>query len=50
MYDNLLEHGALREITRGNNGHYRAGKGWNACTGLGSPDGATFARHVSPER
>jgi kumamolisin len=27
----------LREITRGNNGFYHAGPGWNACTGLGSP-------------
>ncbi len=27
----------LREITRGNNGYYHAGPGWNACTGLGSP-------------
>jgi len=28
---------ALCEITEGNNGFYRAGPGWNACTGLGSP-------------
>lgn len=27
----------LREITEGNNGYYHAGRGWNACTGLGSP-------------
>jgi kumamolisin len=27
----------LREITEGNNGFYQAGRGWNACTGLGSP-------------
>lgn len=27
----------LREITEGNNGFYHAGRGWNACTGLGSP-------------
>jgi kumamolisin len=30
--------GILREITRGNNGFYHAGPGWNACTGLGSPN------------
>jgi kumamolisin len=29
----------LNEITTGNNGSYAAGPGWNACTGLGSPDG-----------
>ena len=28
---------ALRDITRGNNGAYRASRGWDACTGLGSP-------------
>jgi kumamolisin len=27
----------LREITKGDNGFYQAGPGWNACTGLGSP-------------
>lgn len=30
---------AFRDITKGNNGHYRAGVGWDACTGLGSPNG-----------
>ena len=30
---------AMHEITVGNNGAYSAGPGWNACTGLGSPDG-----------
>jgi kumamolisin len=27
----------LRDITSGNNGAYKAGKGWDACTGLGVP-------------
>jgi kumamolisin len=31
---------ALRDITSGSNGAYKAGKGWDACTGLGSPNGA----------
>jgi kumamolisin len=30
---------ALRDITSGNNGSYKAGTGWDACTGLGSPNG-----------
>lgn len=38
-YPNLLQSQALREITSGNNGAYNAGSGWNACTGLGTPDG-----------
>jgi kumamolisin len=36
----LYAHGVLRDITSGNNGAYAAGPGWDACTGLGSPDGA----------
>jgi kumamolisin len=29
----------FRDITSGSNGAYSAGPGWDACTGLGSPDG-----------
>jgi kumamolisin len=29
----------FRDVTSGNNGSYSAGAGWDACTGLGSPDG-----------
>jgi len=29
----------LRDVTQGTNGAYRAGPGWDACTGLGVPDG-----------
>jgi kumamolisin len=29
----------FRDITSGTNGAYRAGPGWDACTGLGTPDG-----------
>ena len=32
----------FRDITQGSNGAYKAGKGWDACTGWGSLDGATF--------
>ncbi|HTV26963.1 MAG TPA: S53 family serine peptidase [Xanthobacteraceae bacterium] len=32
--------GVLNDITVGNNGAYRAGPGWDACTGFGSPDGS----------
>ncbi len=30
---------AFRDITSGNNGAYKAGPGWDPCTGLGSPVG-----------
>jgi kumamolisin len=31
--------GVLNDVVLGNNGAYRAGPGWDACTGFGSPDG-----------
>lgn len=33
---------ALRDITSGNNGDYDAAVGWDACTGLGSPNGTAL--------
>jgi kumamolisin len=35
--------GALRDITTGNNGDFSATVGWDACTGLGSPNGGQVA-------
>jgi kumamolisin len=32
----------FRDITSGSNGAYAAGPGWDACTGLGSPEGSTL--------
>jgi kumamolisin len=34
---------ALRDITQGNNGDFAASQGWDACTGLGSPNGHQIA-------
>ncbi|MEA2302040.1 MAG: kumamolisin [Solirubrobacteraceae bacterium] len=39
---------AFRDITSGNNGAYQARTGWDACTGLGSPDGALVAQALAP--
>jgi kumamolisin len=36
----------FRDITQGNNGAYMAGPGWDACTGLGVPDGAALAARL----
>ena len=33
----------LRDVTSGNNGDFEAAAGWDACTGLGSPNGASLA-------
>ena len=38
--------GALNDITQGNNGDFAATAGWDACTGLGSPNGAKVAAVV----
>jgi kumamolisin len=38
---------ALHDITSGNNGAYTAGPGWDACTGLGSPDGQLLLTALS---
>jgi kumamolisin len=39
----LLGSTAFRDITSGTNGTYKAGVGWDACTGLGSPVGNVLA-------
>jgi kumamolisin len=43
----LLGSAAFRDITSGNNGSYSAGPGWDACTGLGSPNGTVLAQRLS---
>jgi len=40
LYGSLVGKGALRDITSGNNGSYSAAKGWDPCTGWGSPIGS----------
>jgi kumamolisin len=35
---------ACRDITSGNNGSFAAAKGWDACSGLGSPNGAALGQ------
>jgi kumamolisin len=37
----------LRDVTSGDNGAYRAGPGWDACTGLGSPRAAELVSALS---
>jgi kumamolisin len=39
--------GAFHDIVSGNNGAYAAGPGWDACTGLGSPDGVAIQGSLS---
>ncbi|HEX3978584.1 MAG TPA: S53 family peptidase [Solirubrobacteraceae bacterium] len=44
----LLGSDSFHDITSGDNGSYAAGTGWDACTGLGSPDGTALAAAVAP--
>jgi kumamolisin len=39
---------ALNDVTQGNNGDFAAGPGWDACTGLGSPNGTKVASLFPP--
>lgn len=39
LYQNNNQNNAFFDITQGDNGDYTAERGWDACTGLGSPDG-----------
>jgi kumamolisin len=40
----LVRAGAVVPVTKGNNGLFRARKGWSCCTGIGTPRGARLAR------
>ena len=42
--------GALRDITAGSNGDFDAASGWDACTGLGSPNGKSISSVVGSAR
>jgi kumamolisin len=37
---------AFNDIKQGNNGNFSASSGWDACTGLGSPDGKKLSKFV----
>jgi kumamolisin len=39
--------GVCFDITQGTNGDYQAGPGWDPCTGLGSPNGASLLKALS---
>ena len=43
----LLGSAGFHDITQGDNGRYSAGPGWDACTGLGSPDGSALLGELS---
>jgi kumamolisin len=55
LYDAIGPSGVLRDITSGDNdteglldGQFKAGPGWDACTGWGAPDGAKLLAALHP--
>ena len=50
LYAQAESAGAFHDVTQGNNGAYTAGAGWDACTGLGSPDGAKLSSVLVPKQ
>ena len=42
LYTDAAARASLHDITSGNNVGYKAVVGWDACTGLGSPNGASL--------
>jgi kumamolisin len=48
LYGNAALGKATNDITVGNNGDYNAAAGWDACTGLGSPNGAAILKMLRP--
>jgi kumamolisin len=39
LYETVSAHQGFHDITSGNNGTYKAARGWDCCTGLGTPNG-----------
>jgi kumamolisin len=40
IYAQAIDSTGFRDVTEGNNGDFKATKGWDPCTGLGSPIGS----------
>jgi kumamolisin len=47
LYNLAASSGAFVDITEGNNNGFTAGPGWDACTGLGRPDGAKLLAAIA---
>ncbi len=47
IYSDAVEAAGFNDVTDGNNGSFGASKGWDACTGLGTPDGKQLLAALS---
>lgn len=48
IYGTFAQHKVLHDITSGNNGTYKASKGWDPCTGYGTPNGQAILGLLKP--
>ena len=48
LYTEAAARASLRDITTGNNVGYKAAAGWDACTGLGTPNGTALLAALQP--
>jgi kumamolisin len=50
LYQQAEAAGVFHDVTQGSNGSYSASAGWDACTGLGSPDGMKLLGVLVPKQ
>jgi kumamolisin len=50
LYQQAETAGVFHDVTQGSNGAYSASAGWDACTGLGSPDGTKLLGVLVPKQ
>jgi len=50
LYHQAETAGVFHDVTQGSNGSYSASAGWDACTGLGSPDGTKLLGVFLPKQ
>lgn len=50
LYQQLARQSVSHDITSGTNGGYQAAVGWDACTGFGSPNGATLLSALTAKK
>jgi kumamolisin len=47
LYKLAASSSAFQDVTLGDNGDYRCARGWDACTGLGTPNGQNLLKALS---
>lgn len=48
IYGTFAQHKVLHDIVSGTNGAYKAGIGWDPCTGMGTPNGTAMLGLLKP--